>query len=442
MFGALKRYGAKRWAVGEDAAAPGDMTFRDKALAALALLNKDYGTAYGIQQSAAKGAAAKAALQAQAEVPKILTGRAYTKGYNGVAGPTVDGSEPAATSIPFAERRVMLPNLRDTELLRRLFEAQAKGADITQAMEALKAGQADIAVGPGGEAYDRKNADVDGRVFRNPTVVNDTVIDLNNPKNEERQIPKVGEGQMLVKDMQGNFHVMPIPGFAEAAAGKAGQVAGAEAEARSRHETVTGVDSDGRPVTRRKSDITGATNGQPLVGPSEEQSTFNKKAGEAEAARYSEFKSAVDADERNAPLFKEMERLLDSGNLVTGFGADVRLNAERAMALAGDEGAKARVAATESWQNLTNRQVLPLIKALGASSAISDADREFTQKIVAGDIKLNEATMREVVRIGREAAQENRRRLEAYGRPGVSPGAQRRSGPTTSGKGFRILSVE
>tara|TARA_R110000782_G_scaffold203168_1_gene291639 strand:+ start:425 stop:700 length:276 start_codon:yes stop_codon:yes gene_type:complete len=44
-----------------------------------------------------------------------------------------------------------------------------------------------------------------------------------------------------------------------------------------------------------------------------------------------------------------------------------------------------RVVATQTFMINRAKQVLPLIKALGSGTAISDKDREFISKIVAAD---------------------------------------------------------
>jgi hypothetical protein len=53
------------------------------------------------------------------------------------------------------------------------------------------------------------------------------------------------------------------------------------------------------------------------------------------------------------------------------------------------------------------KQVLPLIKALGSGTAISDKDREFISKIVAADtagIELDIASIKNIIRIENEYA--------------------------------------
>jgi hypothetical protein len=65
-----------------------------------------------------------------------------------------------------------------------------------------------------------------------------------------------------------------------------------------------------------------------------------------------------------------------------------------------------KVAATELFLINRAKQVLPLIGQLGSGTAISDSDRKFIEKIVAGDIGLNENTIMEVIRIESQYARD------------------------------------
>jgi len=62
------------------------------------------------------------------------------------------------------------------------------------------------------------------------------------------------------------------------------------------------------------------------------------------------------------------------------------------------------VVATQTFMINRAKQVLPLIKALGSGTAISDKDREFIEKIVAGDISLSLETIKRVIQIENEYA--------------------------------------
>lgn len=100
----------------------------------------------------------------------------------------------------------------------------------------------------------------------------------------------------------------------------------------------------------------------------------------------------------------EARRALDSGKVISGAGADFRLGFARALSLGGNGGAKEQVAATQTYAATMARQVLTIIKNLGAGSGISDADREYAAKIEGGQIQLDETSMRRLLDISETAS--------------------------------------
>jgi len=99
----------------------------------------------------------------------------------------------------------------------------------------------------------------------------------------------------------------------------------------------------------------------------------------------------------------EQRRLLDSG-ILSGLGADWRLFLERAKAYVGDEEAQKLVARTESFVLAAGNKVGILIKQFGAGTGLSDEDRRIAYQLAAGDITLNEETLREILRITTRAS--------------------------------------
>lgn len=292
-------------------------------------------------------------------------------------------------------------------------------------------------IGAGGDA--RQVIDVLDKSGPSIQTANEWGYDARDAKNAGRHFPKSpeGGGWEPLFDRNGQPRGWTNgAGVVQGLAEREGATAAARAKAEAPYEFETFTDPSGKPTIASRSTLAGGM----VSGQSPDESAYAKGVGETAAKRFQELQGAVDADTKMAPLFDRMEELLDGGELVTGAFAQPRLNFERGLALAGDDSAKRRVASTEEWQNLTNRQVLPLIKQLGASTAISDADREFTQKIVAGEISLNEETMRRVVKIGRQAMGANRKSLEGFQAPGRQPSS--RPQPRTQGRGYRVLGVE
>lgn len=123
---------------------------------------------------------------------------------------------------------------------------------------------------------------------------------------------------------------------------------------------------------------------------------------------------------KNADVLKT---LLDKG-MITGTGADARLVINRALATVGVISPE-QVGNTEAFQSTVGKQVLELVKGLGAGTSISNADREFAAKIAGGEISLSEQGIRRILDIGRRAAEESITTHNAgvekqRGAPGVS----------------------
>jgi hypothetical protein len=91
--------------------------------------------------------------------------------------------------------------------------------------------------------------------------------------------------------------------------------------------------------------------------------------------------------------------------IVSGQFADARLAVAKALNLAGltdDE----RIANTETFMAQTGGLVAQLIKQFGAGTGLSDADREFAQKMAGGDITLNDKSITRILNMA-ETAQKN-----------------------------------
>lgn len=89
-------------------------------------------------------------------------------------------------------------------------------------------------------------------------------------------------------------------------------------------------------------------------------------------------------------------RELDKG-IFTGFGANVALGVGRMLSQAGFKAAEDPVANTQAYAAYTGNLVGQIIKQFGAGTGLSDADREYAQKIAGGDIKLDEKALRRLL---------------------------------------------
>ena len=124
------------------------------------------------------------------------------------------------------------------------------------------------------------------------------------------------------------------------------------------------------------------------------ESTVGKKTGEETVA----FVNRAQAAPKNIAKIDEALGILKSGGAVTGFGAEVRLNLERAKSLfANDLKAGKRVVDTQILDSLLGSDVFPSLQAMGLGSKNIDtpAEREFIRQVITGTIQLdNDALIR------------------------------------------------
>ena len=114
--------------------------------------------------------------------------------------------------------------------------------------------------------------------------------------------------------------------------------------------------------------------------------------------RQGQAKSAANA----LPSFAEAKRLLESGQIILGAGADNRVALTKLGGILGMDTTAA--ANSETFRSVVAPQVLSLVKGLGAGSGISNADREFAQEAAGASIKLEPSTIKRLMDIGERAA--------------------------------------
>lgn len=89
--------------------------------------------------------------------------------------------------------------------------------------------------------------------------------------------------------------------------------------------------------------------------------------------------------------------LLDKG-MITGTGANFRAALGNALATAGLYNGEA-LANTRAYEVSMGNAVLDLVKQLGTGSGITDADRKFAEKLVAGDVSFDEKSLKHMLMI-------------------------------------------
>lgn len=159
-----------------------------------------------------------------------------------------------------------------------------------------------------------------------------------------------------------------------------------------------------------------------LRGPDTNQETFGKSLAELNAKAFMERRKVASDAATTIASTKDAVDLLDKG-IISGTGAALRLSLGKALGLAGLSDAET-VANTEAFLASRAKDVMSMIGALGAGTAISNADLRFTERAAAATNTLDEKSIREIFRLQDEYG---RRLIEKFNKdaekvnPGLSP---------------------
>lgn len=121
---------------------------------------------------------------------------------------------------------------------------------------------------------------------------------------------------------------------------------------------------------------------------------------------------------------REAKALLDAGT-ITGSGAEFLVQFGNFLATRlGFREYEDPVVNTQAFAATMGTQVGQIIKQFGAGTGLSDADREYAEKIVGGKITLNEQAIRKLIEINERAHMNvlnnyNKRAEQVMGRPGA-----------------------
>ena len=109
--------------------------------------------------------------------------------------------------------------------------------------------------------------------------------------------------------------------------------------------------------------------------------------------------SGRDAANKAVTSIESIDTSLDNiDNMFTGYGATFRMDVARAARVAGiDISVADQIENTEEYASLAGARVADYITNLGAGTGLSDADRTFAEKVVAGDIGMSPETMRRLL---------------------------------------------
>lgn len=134
---------------------------------------------------------------------------------------------------------------------------------------------------------------------------------------------------------------------------------------------------------------------------------FASKAAENDIAMMDAAQKAPDLAERSNRVL----RVLGEGKVITGTGADFRLQAAKALKLAGITAGDG-IEETETLSADLASSTLDAIKAsgLGSGSGFSNADRDFLEKAKGGKITLEAGSLKRLAELSHRAAQKSTER--------------------------------
>ena len=118
--------------------------------------------------------------------------------------------------------------------------------------------------------------------------------------------------------------------------------------------------------------------------------------GKGQAEAIMALADKADSAKESLMVNAQTRKLLDTG-VITGFGANYKLGFGKALQAAGFNVAEDATANTEAFVANTAQSVGDAIKAFGAGTGLSDADREFAKEMVGGKITLNEKSIRKIL---------------------------------------------
>ena len=134
---------------------------------------------------------------------------------------------------------------------------------------------------------------------------------------------------------------------------------------------------------------------------------FSTKVAEQDQVMMDTAQKAPDLAERSNRILG----VLASGNVITGTGAEFRLNLAKAMKLAGLSQGEG-IEETEALVSDLSSNTLDAIKVsgLGGGSGFSNADREFLEKAKGGKITLEGGTLKRLAELAHRAAEKSAQR--------------------------------
>lgn len=134
-----------------------------------------------------------------------------------------------------------------------------------------------------------------------------------------------------------------------------------------------------------------------------QENAFAAKLGEGQAKALMEGKAAADDAKEIINTVANGRKLLNSG-MVTGFGADALVGIGQALSQAGITFAEDATANSQAYAANMAQNVGKIIKLFGAGTGLSNADREYAEKMAGGKISLDKKAIEKILDINEKMA--------------------------------------
>lgn len=150
-------------------------------------------------------------------------------------------------------------------------------------------------------------------------------------------------------------------------------------------------------VEAQKARIAGAGAARTTVNLPPAGKKFSETLGETAGKRLDDFRTKAESAVASLQNSEQLAPLLNDPKFISGTLANARLAVAKAAGI--------DVSATEAYFAGVGQQVAERITAFGAGTGLSDADREFAKKIAAGEETLSVESIRRIIRINNQSAE-------------------------------------
>jgi hypothetical protein len=169
------------------------------------------------------------------------------------------------------------------------------------------------------------------------------------------------------------------------------------------YETVNGRPDLTKPIGKPFAKRATASESNVTVNGEKQATEFEKALGKGQATSVLDSRQTAEDAASIMETVQIGKSLLDKG-MITGFGADALRSFGSALNSVGITLASDPVANTEAYGAAMAQNVAKIIKQFGAGTGLSDADREYAQKMAGGQVTLTEKSLRKILEINEKMA--------------------------------------